>query len=148
MLENTRVSVAAATAIVGYDLLQGVRDARTPEARVLAGIGLVGSAAAGDAIIEIYVNRQLVGTYSNTSTGSTIDRQKDLLAMDTFVPGNAQIEAKVIDAPGTNPLVLHLEYSAPKSSGRRFTGRRRSYGGGTRRAAPARRSFRPSGGMY
>lgn len=129
-------SIPAATAVVGYDLLTGERDARVPFARKLDTIALVGSAAAGDTIIELFVQGQSVGKYSNSSTGVSIDRTKDMIPLNIYVGANELIEAKVIDAASTNPVVLQLEFDKPeynktyRRSYRRSGGSRPAAGGG------------------
>lgn len=127
--------IAAATAVVGYDLLTGQRDARTPYARKLDGLAYVGSANVGDTVVEIFVQGQSVGKYANSSTGVGVDKQKDVMPLNIRVPANALIEAKVTDAASTNAVVLQLEFDTPEySTGYRKTFRRKSYtGGGTAR---------------
>ena len=71
---NIRVEVAAATAVVGYDLIQNHVNNRVPSARVIDGIALVGSAAAGDTVIELMVNNKSEGMFSNTATGTAVTR--------------------------------------------------------------------------
>ena len=105
---SLRQSVAAATAVVGYDLLQDARQQVVSYDRALWGLMLTGSATAGDTVIELYVEDVLVGTYSNTSTGEgTVDA--DLQPLDNiYVPGGAKIHAIVKDAPSTNPIIIKL----------------------------------------
>lgn len=150
-LENLKTApagVAAATAVVGYDLLTGLRDARTPEARNISALKFTGANAAGECAIEVYVNRQLVGTYHNTSTGLVADENKDTQKMATYVPGMALIEAKVIKAPTVSPVMLTLEFSPARSSyggtRRRWTGRRT----GVRRTGGSRLPRFPAGGGF
>lgn len=97
------VSVAAATAIVGYDLLQAQVFARSPNDRIITGIGVKGSAAAGDTVVDLYVDETRIGTFSNISTG--VPNNDDLMALeDLFVPAGAQLRCIVTDAPATNPI--------------------------------------------
>lgn len=146
-MENLRVEVAQATAVVGYDLLTGLRDARTPEPRQLVGLGFVGSAVIGDCIGELYINRVLTGTYAcSTAAVKGMDTNKDILQLDSYVPANAQIEFKLVKAAVTNPVVLQLEFAKAGYGGRSGGFRRRS-----RRTSPARGggfARRAAGGMY
>jgi len=103
-----QVSVAAATAVVGYDLLAsgtGPRFARMAGIdRVITGVGLCGSAAAGDTEVHVYVEDVFAGNFYNTTTGfPTVDH---VCKTKIAVPANAQIRAVVNDAPATNPANL------------------------------------------
>jgi len=103
------ISVAAATAVVGYDLLTNRPDiavASTP--RVLRAVGLTGSAAAGDAAVDIKVASRTVSTLFNSATGfPTADAAK----FDTAyaVPAGSPVSVIVTDAPATNPLNLLID---------------------------------------
>jgi len=145
-ISNIRTAqIAAATAVVGYDLLTNVRDARANYSRVLDGLVLVGSAAAGDTEIELFIGGKSVGKYINTSTGVAYDRQKDLIPMDIFIPANSPMEARVTDAASTNAVVLQLEFHAAGkgySGGRNF---RRTYRSSSGRRQTTRS---PRSGMY
>lgn len=137
MIENLRASVAYGTAVVGYDLLTGVPEARTGENRVISNVALTGGAAAGDCGIEVWVDSTKVGTYFNTGTSGAADRQRDLIPSDTFVKAGALIQAKVIDAAPSGVMVVQIEFSKPKARVRRFfkrtTTTRRSSGFAQRR---------------
>lgn len=103
------VSVAAATAVVGYDLLTNRPDisvASTP--RTLRAIGLTGSAAAGDAAVDIKVSSRTVATLFNSGTGFPL---ADASKFDTayVVPAGAPVSVIVTDAPATNPLNLLID---------------------------------------
>jgi|Deesub1362B_J571_1020462.scaffolds.fasta_scaffold31246_2 hypothetical protein len=105
---SLRVSVAAATAVVGYDLLKEERQQVVSYDRVIWGLMLTGSAAAGDTVIELYVEDVLVGTYANTATGEG-NINSDLQPIsDLYVPAGSKIHAIVKDAPSTNPIILKL----------------------------------------
>lgn len=141
-MSNIRVSVAAATAVVNYDLVQNEINALLPESRVIKGFGLVGSAAAGDTIVELMVGNKSIGKYENSSTGTVFDVQKDIKVLDEFVPANTRVQAIVRDAAATNPVVCLIEFGRPaRASGTR---RRRSYRGTSNRG---RRGRQPRG-MY
>ena len=148
-IANIRKEIAAASALVGVDLLQvspSHPDARTPFARKMDSIACVGSAAAGDFIFDLFINGRRVGTYANSATGVGIDKSRDLIALDLFVPANALIECKVVDAANTNPVLIQLEFSKPDRVGgfRRRTYRRY----GSARTSGLTTGRRSSTGMY
>lgn len=106
-MPNYTVSVAAATAVLGYDLATGTVWARRPQNRALNGIALRGSAAAGDTRIEVYIDEVRIGEFYNNNTGFA--NVEDLLPLEAlFIPGSAQLQALVRDAPATNPINLML----------------------------------------
>lgn len=141
-IANIRTAnIPAATAVVGYDLLTGERDARVPFGRKLDTLIYTGSAVLGDSRIEIFVQGQSVGKYANTSLGLVATDKKDMIPLDLDVPANSLLEAKVITAATTNPVVLQLEFSKPDYSGRRTSFRRKS--GGARRTGA-----RTGGGFF
>lgn len=137
MIENVVTTVAFGTAVVGYDLLTGKAEARIGKARVISSIGVTGGQAAGDCGVELWIDSTKVGTYYNTATGDACDVQRDMKPANTYVPAGALIQLKVIDAAAGNNMHAEIEFSAPKSSGRRTTYRRRSYTG--RRSTTGRR---------
>lgn len=105
----TIISVAAATAVVGYDLLTNRPDIATSGVRrVLRALALTGSAAAGDSAIDVKVANRTVATLYNTATGfPTNDASKFDTAYN--VPGGSPVSVIVIDAPATNPLNLLID---------------------------------------
>jgi len=132
--------IAAATAAVGYDLMTGIAEARVPYARIMDGFALVGSAAAGDTVVDLFINGTKKGTYANTSTGVAIDQNKDLMGMDLFIGANQLIEVKVTDAASTNAVVCQMEFHKPtgKSGTRRAGAYRRAGGYSTQRSTTRR----------
>ena len=102
-MPNYTASVAAATAVVGYNLFSDQVWSRSPMDRALDGIGLRGSAAAGDTEIEVYIDETRIGTFFNSSTGfANVD---DLLPLERLgIPAGAELRAIVRDAPATNPI--------------------------------------------
>lgn len=146
-MANIRVSVAAATAVVGYDLVQSDINNRQPMGRRLTNLALTGSAAAGDCIVELMINGRAIGRFANTSTGLVADRTKDFRAVNAYVRANELIQVFVRDAADTNPIVLEMEFTESSGTGRRSYGRR-SYTGGRRTTSGAYRGRRSSSGMY
>ena len=105
----TMISVPAATAVVGYDLLTNRPDIASASARrVLRALALTGSAAAGDSVVDVKVGNRTVATLYNTATGfPTADASKFPTAYN--VPGGSPLSVIVTDAPATNPLNLLVD---------------------------------------
>ena len=102
-MPNYMVSIAAAVAILDADLFDGEEWARAPQDRVLTGIGVRGSAAAGDTEFEVFIDEVRVGNFFNVSTG--FPNNDDLAPLESLgVPGGAQLRAIVRDAAATNPV--------------------------------------------
>lgn len=103
------VSVAAATAVLNYDLLSGRPDIAVSGAnRVIRALGLTGSAAAGDASVDVKVGNVTVATLYNTATGfPTADASRFVTSF--FVPAGTPISVIVTDAPATNALNLLID---------------------------------------
>ena len=95
-------SVAAATAVVGYDLAAGTIWQQQSQDRALTGFGVKGSAAAGDTKVSLYIDAVKVAELYNTSTG--FPNQDDVAELDAYCPGGSQLHIYVDDAPGTNPI--------------------------------------------
>ncbi len=99
--------IAAATAVVGYDLLKDEYWRQSPSNRVLTGLACKGSAAAGDSEIEIFIDQVKVAVMLNTGAG--YPNNDDILPIEAlFVPAGAILHAFVTDAPVTNPLYILL----------------------------------------
>jgi len=105
----TMVSVPAATAVLGYDLLTNRPDVTSAgRARVIRGLAVVGSAAAGDARVQVKVGAAVVATLYNTATGfPTADAA--LFPTSYAVPAGSSISIIVDDAPATNPLNVLID---------------------------------------
>jgi len=102
-MPNYMASVAAATAIVGYDILKDLVWARSPSDRLLTGVGVTGSAAALDTEVEIFIDEIRVGNFFNQATG--VPNNDNLMDIeDLGVPAGAQLRCLVKDAPATNPI--------------------------------------------
>jgi len=102
-----QVSVAHATAVAGYDLFSMEKWNISSQNRILNGIAVTGSAAAGDCEVELYVGMKLVTNVYNTATGfATRDHVQPLAGI--FVPAGSKISCIVRTAPGTNPIQVVL----------------------------------------
>lgn len=102
-------SVAAATAVVGYDLLRDDLLATAQYARTINAAGLAGSAAALDTIVDIYVGPTFVARLFNTATGAVLVNAHMFPVRNVFVPAGQRVQAKVVDAPATNVINLAVE---------------------------------------
>lgn len=100
----TTVSIAAATAVLQYDLLTSRPDISVSgRDRVIRALGLTGSAAAGDTAVDVKVGNVVVATLYNSATGFP---SNDAAKFPTsyFVPAGTPISAVVTDAPATNAI--------------------------------------------
>ena len=100
------ISVAAATAVVGYDMMTGDKNKQVSYDRSITDIGLCGSAAAGDSEIELFVGTISYGKFKNLATGYPTNDH--MISVEIPVPAGEQINAIVTDAAGTNPLNLKI----------------------------------------
>lgn len=105
----TIISVPAATAVLGYDLLTNRPDVQNSAGRrVLRAIALTGSAAAGDTVVDFKVGNRTVSTLYNTATGfPTNDASKFPTSYN--VPPGSPVSVIVTDAPVTNALNLLID---------------------------------------
>lgn len=98
-------AVAAATAIIGYDLFTGQVWARSPVDRILTGTGVTGSAVIGDSEVEMFIDEVRVGSFfNNRLLVPTQDEVVDL--EDLFIPSGALLRSIVRDAPATS-IIYH-----------------------------------------
>jgi len=115
-MPNYTVGVAAATAVVGYDLLQDQVWNRSPVNRVLQGIALTGSAVVGDSEVEVFVDEVRIGSYFNNKL--LVANIDDLLPTGNLgVPAGALLRAIVRDAPATS--ILYTMVQIANVAGRR-----------------------------
>jgi hypothetical protein len=106
------VHESAAASAVGTDLLDGHRGQQSGRMRVIKFAGLVGSAAEGDAAVDLYYGDVYVGTIYNSSEGANIAVKADAdlkpVGGGLICPANTPIHALVTDAGATNILALTL----------------------------------------
>jgi len=103
-----QVSIAAATAVVNYDLLQNNLFNQDSSPRRIVAAGLAGSAAAEDSEVRLLVGDREVGQLFNTNTGFPT-QNADMMPLNEPIPPGSQIRAIVVDAPATNPINLTLD---------------------------------------
>lgn len=104
------ISVAAATAVVGYNMLTNYPDVQSSGApRTLDALACTGSAAAGDSEVEFRIQNMRVARLFNTATGFPTQDASKVVLPGLFIPAGAPFSAIVLDAPVTNPLNLQIE---------------------------------------
>lgn len=103
------VSLAAAVAVLGVNLLADSPHRQAPQIRTLRSIGLAGSAAAGDSQVRVLVDQREIATVFNSATG--FPNRDDLKAVGERIPGGSEVSVIVTDAPATNPLNLMVEFN-------------------------------------
>jgi hypothetical protein len=106
--ETYQIAVAAATAVLNYDMLTTRRDIVSDgRLRGLLAVGLTGSAAAGDSAVDVKSNTRILTSVQNRATGSP-GADTDMFPVDAIIPPSEALNAPVTDAPAVNPLILAL----------------------------------------
>ena len=95
-------SVAASTAVVGYNLATGQTWRSAPFNRRLAGMGLTGSAAALDTHVRIMAGQQEIGDLYNSATGAV--NRDAMFGVGALLPAGVELLILVDDAPSSNPV--------------------------------------------
>ncbi len=102
------VGVAAATAVLGYDMFTSEPWARSPTHRTLNEIGVAGSAVIGDSEVDLYVDEIRIGNFFNTAL--LLPGFDQMIALGRlFVPAGALLRALVRDAPATSILYIRVD---------------------------------------
>lgn len=103
-------SVAAATAVVGFDLLTNQAQLRQSGGnRTLESVALTGSAAAGDSEVSIRIGNTEVARLFNSATGFPTQDAAKVDVGGAFIPAGEPLQALVLDAPATNPLNVQMD---------------------------------------
>lgn len=96
-------SVAAATAVVDYDLFNNVPGAEISNGQRVHSVALRGSAAAGDTRVRFMAGTNVVAWIYNN--GLLVPGRDDLIPVDYVHRGpTVRLYAMVTDAPATNPI--------------------------------------------
>jgi len=103
-----QVSVAAATAVVNYDLLRDTTFRVSNSTRNIVAIGMTGSAAALDTEVSLLVGNTEVARIFNSATGAP--NRDSMFRVAARVPANQEVTARVVDAPTTNPINLAVDF--------------------------------------
>lgn len=104
-----QVSVAAATAVVGYDLFSDEWFQQLSEDRELTSIGVAGSAAALDTLLELFVGVVKIGEFYNSALGMVL-MDAHMVPIDADVDEGELLHLYVVDAPTTNPINIVLTW--------------------------------------
>jgi len=104
-----QVSIAAATAVLGFDLARDTYWQQSDRPRNIVAIGLAGSAAALDTKVRIMVGAHQVGEIFNSNTGAP-DRDS-MFRIAAFVPAGSEVHAFVDDAPASNPINMAVDFA-------------------------------------
>jgi len=103
-------SVAAATAVVGFDLLTDQPQLRQSGSnRTLESVALTGSAAAGDTEVSVRIGNVEVARMFNTATGFPTQDASKVDVGGAFIPAGEPLSAIVLDAPATNPINIQSD---------------------------------------
>jgi len=109
-LPSDMSSIAAATAVLDYDLLQAKRTAQSSRNRALTGLALTGSAATLDSGVDVFIDTVFIGRFYNTRANAPPNAD-DLIKVGPLAwPAGARLSAPVIDAPVTNALNLRYDW--------------------------------------
>jgi len=102
-----QVSVAAATAVAGYDIFRDQSWRVSSKPRKLRGIAVAGSTAAGDCSFMLYVDQYFIGRCYNLAAGWPT-RDHIVPLKGNLVPPGATISAIMHTAPTANPINVIL----------------------------------------
>jgi len=110
MPSETVLESAAATAI-GSDLFSNSRQSVAGYPRVITAIGLVGSAAIGDAAVDLFIGSSWAGKFFNTTAGASKIpvSDTDMKPIRVPVPPGMPIKLLIADAGATNVLAATLD---------------------------------------
>jgi len=103
------ISVAAATAVQGYDLFGDEWFQIMNIDRTLNGIGVAGSTAGLDTEVELFVGISKVGNYMNKAAGAVL-MDAHRVELDVEVEAGEMLHLYVTDPPVTNPINVSLEW--------------------------------------
>jgi hypothetical protein len=105
----TTIGTAAATAVLGYNLLQNRPDVQSAgRTRTLRGLALTGSAVIGDCSVDVKVGDRVVATVFNSAL-LTPQRDRDVQTLAVHVPAGSPVSVIVVDAPATSVLYVMLD---------------------------------------
>jgi len=102
-----QVSVAAAVAIVGADLFTNEKWNVSGTNRILRGIAMAGSTAAGDCEADLFVGSRLITHLFNSAAGFPLREHLKALGQ-IFVPAGSKISCIVTNAAVANPINLDV----------------------------------------
>jgi len=101
-------SVAAAVAVLGYDLATAQTWKTAGQDRIINAVGLAGSAAVLDTQVDIMVGEVKIAELYNSSL-LAVQKDTDMFRGGAFVPGGTPISILVTDAPATSPINVAVD---------------------------------------
>jgi len=104
-----QVSVAAATAVIGYDLARDTHWQQSNRHRVLVAVGLCGSAAALDTKVRLMAGSRQIGELYNAATGAVL--RDHMFRIGAKIPAGEEVHALIEDAPATNPINIVCDFA-------------------------------------
>ncbi len=102
-----RAEETSAARPVGTNLMEDHRDSSRGFPRALVAVALMGSAAAGDAEIKVFIGDEYIGRIQNIRTGTVIGDLADWQPLTGMIAAGEQLRAEISKAGGTNILVFH-----------------------------------------
>lgn len=108
-MAQTRFTWATTTA-AGTDVLAGVRGQSSLRRRIVDGVILGGSAAAGDYEVDVFVGDRFIGTYRNPIAGEPTDFQAQVHPLRIYVAPAELIHIYSRTAPTTNAAIAYLSW--------------------------------------
>jgi len=112
-MSNITIKEAAAASAVGTNLMAGHRLQTAPRPRFVRRIGVTGSAAAGDAAVDMFYGNVYIGTFYNTTLGANIIPldAKDMVQVSSNVgmEPNEPLHILIAKVSTTNILAVTLE---------------------------------------
>lgn len=97
-----QVSIAAATAVLGYDLLRDASFRVANYWRKVMLVGLAGSAAALDTAVRLLARNVEIAFLYNAATGAVL--RDHMFSVGERIPPGIELIARVEDAPATNAI--------------------------------------------
>jgi len=105
----TTIGTPAATAVLGYNLLQNRPDVQSAgRNRTLRGLALTGSAVIGDCSVDVKVGDRVIATVFNSAL-LTPQSDRDMMPLSVYVPSGTPVSVIVTDAPATSILYVMLD---------------------------------------
>lgn len=104
-----QVSVAAATAVLGYDLTTNTTWRTSSRPRRLKALGMAGSAVILDTKADVFIGSEKVGELFNSSL-LAVNRNTDMFSSGKLVPAGEALSVLIVDAPATSALQLTIDF--------------------------------------
>lgn len=101
-------SVAAAVAVLGYDLATAQTWKTAGQDRRLVAFGLAGSAAPLDTQADVMIGEVKVGELYNSSL-LAVQKDTDMFRGGALIPGGTPISILITDAPVTSPINVAVD---------------------------------------